>query len=88
MRRLLFPDLAIIEEIYSEFKWNPIQHPLKDWRVNLQWNSLIPVVEVRIVIGMAHRQARNNAGRQLPWLAIPQFGRVPAYERLIQRLAN
>lgn len=50
MRRLLFPDLAIIEEIYSEFKWNPIQHPAKDWRVTLQWNSLIPVVEVRIVI--------------------------------------
>ena len=65
-----------------------VGHPGQPGGVPVDRQAFPAVVEVAVVVGVAHREAADHLGRQLGRVGLPLLGGVPAHERLVQGAAD
>ena len=65
-----------------------IDHVRDPRSVAVQGQALVAVLEVAVLVGEAHGQARDDGGGQLAWIRLPLLGRVARDEGVVEGAAD
>ena len=85
---LLFIFLNVIEEVRVKANLDAFKHLFDELRIAANWNALIAIVEIVVVVGKTNRQALNNVGRQIFAITMPLLFGVALDELFVDTTAN
>ena len=79
-----------VEEVHARVHGDArvVDHVGNPRAVAVQGQALVAVLEVAVLVGEAHGQARDNGRGQLTRVGLPLLGRVPRDECVVERAAN
>ena len=89
-RRRLRERRGLIEEVDARVHVDArmVDHVRDPRAIAVQGQALVAVLEVAVLVGESHGQARDDGGCQLTRVGLPLLGRVSRDKRVVERAAD